>query len=183
MKKIICLVFALLLVMTACQSRQEAPSGFAPEASTAAPTEERVEAARPEQTELPPLEAATEGSEQEETELKLHLQVGETVFTATLAENSSVDALKELMDNGTLTLHMSDYAGMEKGADLGVTLPENNEPMDTQAGDIILYQGRTFVIYYDTNSWSLTPIGKIDNVDGLKTALGTGDVTVTMWLE
>ncbi|MDE7113938.1 MAG: hypothetical protein K2O57_07115, partial [Acetatifactor sp.] len=48
--------------------------------------------------------------------------------------------------------------------------------------DIILYQGRTFVIYYDTNSWSLTPIGKIDNVDAeeLREVLGTGDVTVTL---
>lgn len=55
---------------------------------------------------------------------------------------------------------MSDYAGMEKGADLGVTLPQNNQQMNTTAGDIILYQGRTLVIYYDTNSWSLTTIGK-----------------------
>jgi len=49
----------------------------------------------------------------------------------------------------------------------------------------ILYQGRTFVIYYDTNSWSLTPIGKIDNVDAesLREALGTGDITVTLSLE
>ena len=80
---------------------------------------------------------------------------------------------------------MSDYAGMEKGADLGITLPQNNEQMNTQAGDIILYQGRTFVIYYDTNSWSLTPIGKIDNVDAekLREALGSGDVTVTLSLE
>lgn len=55
---------------------------------------------------------------------------------------------------------MSDYANMEKGADLGVTLPQNNVQMNTQAGDVILYQGRTIVIYYDTNSWRLTPIGK-----------------------
>jgi len=96
-----------------------------------------------------------------------------------------VDALKELMADGPLTLDMSDYAGMEKGADLGVTLPQNNEQMNTQAGDIILYQGRTFVIYYDTNSWSLTPIGKIDDVDAenLRMVLGTGDVTVTLSLE
>ena len=74
---------------------------------------------------------------------------------------------------------------MEKGADLGVALPQNNEQMNTQAGDIILYQGRTFVIYYDTNSWSLTPIGKIDNVDAekLRAVLGTGDVTVTLSIE
>lgn len=117
--------------------------------------------------------------------MKMKIQVGDTTFTATLAENSSVDALKELMADGPLTLHMSDYAHMEKGADLGVTLPQNNKQMNTQAGDIILYQGRTFVIYYDTNSWSLTPIGKIDNVDAesLRTALGAGDVTVTLSLE
>lgn len=116
---------------------------------------------------------------------KMKIQVGDTTFTATLAENSSVDALKELMADGPLTLNMSDYANMEKGADLGVTLPQNNEQMNTQAGDVILYQGRTIVIYYDTNSWRLTPIGKIDNVDPkkLRTVLGAGDVTVTFSLE
>ena len=122
---------------------------------------------------------------EEITDMKMKIEIGETTFTATLADNSSVDALKELMTDEPLTLNMSDYANMEKGADLGVTLPQNNEQMNTQAGDIILYQGRTFVIYYDTNSWSLTPIGKIDNVDAdeLRKVLGTGDVTVTLSLE
>ncbi len=106
--------------------------------------------------ETDPENTATENAEQEATEMKMKIQVGDTIFTATLAENSSVDALKELMTDDPLTLNMSDYAGMEKGVDLGVTLPQNNEQMNTQAGDIILYQGRTFVIYYDTNSWSLT---------------------------
>ena len=122
---------------------------------------------------------------EEVTDMKMNIQIEETTFTATLADNSSVDALKELMTDEPLILNMSDYANMEKGADLGVTLPQNNEQMNTQAGDIILYQGRTFVIYYDTNSWSLTPIGKIDNVDAeeLREVLGTGDVTVTLSLE
>ena len=122
---------------------------------------------------------------EELTDMKMNIQIGETTFTATLADNSSVDALKELMADEPFTLNMSDYANMEKGADLGVILPQNNEQMNTQAGDIILYQGRTFVIYYDTNSWSLTPIGKIDNVDAeeLREVLGTGDVTVTLSLE
>ncbi len=126
-----------------------------------------------------------DNTEQEATEMKMKIQVGDTAFTATLAENSSVDALKELMADGPLTLNMSDYANMEKGADLGITLPQNNKQMNTQAGDIILYQGKTFVIYYDTNSWSLTPIGKIDDVDAetLRETLGTGDVTVTLSLE
>lgn len=117
--------------------------------------------------------------------MKLNIQVGDTEFTASLNDNSSVDALKELMADGPLTLNMSDYAGMEKGADLGVTLPQNNVQMNTQAGDIILYQGRTLVIYYDTNSWSLTPIGKMENIDPeeLREVLGTGDVDVTFSLK
>ncbi len=158
-KIIICaaLIFALSFTITACGSSEEKQNS----------------------------DIKPESSEQEVTEMKMKIQVGDTTFTATLAENSSVDALKELMADGPLTLNMSDYAGMEKGADLGVTLPQNNEQMNTQAGDIILFQGRTFVIYYDTNSWSLTPIGKIDNVDAesLRAALGTGDVTVTLSID
>ncbi len=197
MKKIIfmALAFMLSFTTTACgnNGREENP-GIKPETSTNAPApsdaepedakESEIEAGAA-QTEIPSTESTQENTEQEATEMKLKIQIGDTIFTATLAENSSVDALKELITDGPLTLHMSDYANMEKGADLGVTLPQNNERMNTQAGDIILYQGRTFVIYYDTNSWSLTPIGKIDNVDAesLKAALGDGDVTVTLSLE
>ncbi|MDY4048056.1 cyclophilin-like fold protein [Negativibacillus massiliensis] len=124
-------------------------------------------------------------SQSSQTSDMLKIEIGQENFTATLANNSSVDALKELLKDGPLTLKMSDYAGMEKGADLGVTLPQNNQQMNTTAGDIILYQGRTLVIYYDTNSWSLTPIGKINDLDEalLKETLGSGDVTVTFSLQ
>ncbi|MCU6747212.1 cyclophilin-like fold protein [Faecalicatena acetigenes] len=117
--------------------------------------------------------------------MKMKLEIGDHIFSVVLEENSSVDALKELLADGSLTLHMTDYAGMEKGADLGTVLPQNNEQMHTQAGDIILYQGKTLVIYYDTNSWNLTQIGKIENVDAeeLRQLLGKGDVTVTVSIE
>ena len=172
MKKMIytILVFTVLCMITACGNSKE---------------EQKVNKKSEISTEIKTAESAGENTEKEITEMKMKVQVGDTVFTATLAENSSVDGLKELMADGPLTLNMSDYAGMEKGADLGITLPQNNEQMNTRAGDIILYQGRTFVIYYDTNSWSLTPIGKIDNVDPeeLRKVLGSGDVTVTLSLE
>ncbi len=197
MKKIIyvTLIFALLFTITACgNSEKGEATDIKSEFDTNMPASsdaeqedaKKLEAETGEvKTEIQPAEATQESTEQEVTEMKMKIQVGDTTFTATLAENSSVDAFKELMADGPLTLNMSDYAGMEKGADLGVTLPQNNEQMNTQAGDIILYQGSTFVIYYDTNSWSLTPIGKIDNVDeeSLKAALGTGDVTVTLSID
>ena len=130
-------------------------------------------------------EPAESQEEIKEEKTVLKLEINGEEFTASLEENSTVDALCELLKKGPLTLTMSDYANMEKGADLGAALPRNDQPMNTHPGDIILYQGRTLVIYYDTNSWSLTPIGKIKNVDEstLRQALGTGDVSVTLWLE
>lgn len=184
MKKLIymALIFMMAFTITACvNSREEQNVDSGPEISTVPPDSSDTES---EGTKEPETETVL-NAQQEETEMKMKIQVGDSTFTATLAENSSVDALKELMADGPLTLNMSDYANMEKSADLGVTLPQNNEQMNTQAGDMILYQGRTFAIYYDTNSWSLTPIGKIDNVDAeeLKEVLGTGDVTVTLSLD
>ena len=100
------------------------------------------------------------------------------------AENSSVEALRELLKKGDITLDMSDYGGFEKGAPLPETLVQNNEQMNAGAGDIILYQGRQFVIYYGTNSWSLTPLGKVKGMTGeqLRALLGAGSVTAVLSL-
>lgn len=115
----------------------------------------------------------------------MKITAGDTTFTATLADNSSVEALKELLAEGPMTINMSDYAGMEKVGPIGTSLPRNDEQISTGAGDIILYQGSSLVIYYDTNSWNFTRIGKIEGVSGeeLLEAFGDGDVTVTFSLE
>lgn len=120
---------------------------------------------------------------QEENTMKV--TVGDTAFTATLADNSSAQALKELLAEGPLTINMRDYGSMEKVGPIGQSLPENNEQITTEAGDIILYLGNSLVIYYDTNSWNFTRIGKINDVtqEELKAALGSGNVTVTFELE
>lgn len=62
---------------------------------------------------------------------------------------------------------------------------ENNEQITTGPGDIILYLGDSLVIYYDTNSWNFTRIGKINDVtkEELLAAMGGGNVSVTFELE
>ena len=114
----------------------------------------------------------------------LNLTINGTTLTATLADNSSAQALVELLANGPITIDMRDYGNMEKVGSLGTSLPTNNEQINTQAGDIILYQGNQITIYYDTNSWSLTRLGKINNITAqeLRTLLGSGDVSVTLSL-
>lgn len=115
--------------------------------------------------------------------IKLTVNGGKT-FTATLVDNSSTQALIELLEKGPVTIDMEDYANMEKVGPIGRTLPRNDKPTTTDPGDLILYQGRYFVIYYDNNSWDLTRLGKIDGATQaeLKSTLGKGNVTVTISL-
>jgi hypothetical protein len=112
------------------------------------------------------------------------IKIGDTVLTATLTDNSSSEALKKALSERPVTVKMRDYGKMEKVGSLGMTLPRNDEFIATEAGDIILYQGSELVIYYSTNSWNFTRLGKIDNVtpEGLKKILGDGDVSVTLSL-
>ena len=120
----------------------------------------------------------------ESNTIRLTIEGGRT-FTATLVDNSSTQALKEQLAKGNITVEMEDYASMEKVGSLGISLPRNDRPTTTGPGDLILYQGHNFVIYYDKNSWNFTRLGKIDNAtqSELKAALGKGDVKVTLSLE
>lgn len=121
--------------------------------------------------------------EEENSEMQMNVQVGGSTFTATLEESEAVDALVEMMEQGPVTIQMSDYSGFEKVGPLGTSLPTSNQQTTTQAGDIVLYQGNQIVMFYGSNSWSYTRLGHIDDLTGWEEALGSGDVTVTFSLE
>ena len=121
--------------------------------------------------------------------MKLYIQIdngtSKHTLTATLYDNSSSRALVDLLQKGSVTIDMHDFSNFEKVGDLPVTLPRNDTPTDTDAGDLILYLGKRFVIYYDKNSWDFTPLGKIDNVTKaeLKKILGKGNVTAVLSIQ
>lgn len=114
----------------------------------------------------------------------IYIHANGSTFKARLADNGSAEALAELLKNGDITVNVSDYGNFEKVAPLGTSLPTNNEQITTEAGDLILYQGNNIVIYYDTNSWNFTRLGKIEDAtkEELLNVLGSGDVTVTFSL-
>ncbi len=115
--------------------------------------------------------------------MKISIQVtsdgGKSELTATLVDNSSAVAFYELLKKGPVSIKMRDYGSFEKVGPLGTKLPRNDTQITTQAGDIILYQGNQITIYYDTNSWNFTRLGKVDGVTQteLKKILGKGDVS------
>ena len=123
-------------------------------------------------------------SGEEAKESMLAIRVNDKVLNATLEQNSSTEALKALLAKGDITIDMRDYGGMEKVGSLGTTLPVNDEQITTEAGDLILYQGSAFVIYYAPSAWNFTRLGRIDDTSAaeLKQILGSGDVTIILSL-
>lgn len=119
-----------------------------------------------------------------QTENKMILTMNGQELTATLADNSSAQALKEMLSAAPLTITMRDYGNMEKVGDIGTDLPTNDEQITTEPGDLIIYMGNAFVIYYAPNAWNFTRLGKIDDItaEGLKDILGEGEVQVTLSL-
>lgn len=122
---------------------------------------------------------------EEYSNMKIKLEINNYELNATLVDNSSTQALIEKLKESDITINMNDYGNMEKVGQLDFSLPRNDQNITTESGDLILYQGNNFVIYYDTNNWSLTKLGKIDNIDKqqLKNILGSGSVVVTLSLD
>ena len=115
----------------------------------------------------------------------LSMKIGNTSVSVDRENNNSVSALKELCKNKTLTITTHMYGGFEQVGSIGSSLPTNDKQMTTTSGDIVLYSSNQIVIFYGSNSWSYTKLGKITNKtdDELSELLGKGNVTLTLSLE
>ena len=130
---------------------------------------------------------ATAGAAGAQNQGTVYAHVGGTageVLQIALEDNSSAHALVELLAKGDVRVAMEDYGNFEKTGELGSTLPRNDVRFTTGAGDVILYLGRKIVIYYDTNTWSFTRLGKVQgrSQSDLVRILGKGSVEVTFSL-
>lgn len=114
---------------------------------------------------------------------KIKITVNSQTFTATLLDNSSAKALKEMLP---LTITISELNGKEKYYDFSNSLPTNSSnPGTIRNGDLMLYGSKTLVLFYETfsTSYSYTKLGTVDNATGLTSALGSGNVSVTFEME
>lgn len=114
---------------------------------------------------------------------KIKIKINSQTFTATLLDNKSAKAFKEILP---LTMKMTELNGNEKYFDLPNSLPTNSyDPQTIKNGDLMLYGSKTFVLFYKTfsTSYSYTKLGSVDDITGLTTALGSGTVTVFLELE
>jgi hypothetical protein len=98
-------------------------------------------------------------------------------FKCTFEENETT---KELIKRFPLKMKMVDLNGTEKYHTLEEPLPVRIQPVDkVRYGDILLFQSRYLAVFYDTfdpvKQYSI--VGKIDNPEQLREAVGTGSIT------
>lgn len=92
---------------------------------------------------------------------EISMSIDDTDVTVVWEDNESVTALKEFIADKPLVIDASAYGGFEQVGSLGTTLPSDDEQIQTKAGDIMLYSSDQIVVFFGTNSWSYTPLGRI----------------------
>ena len=139
----------------------------------------------------PPREEQNEGQENHnsgETDTTMPETIKITVSGKTLPvkieDNEATKALVAVLSEASITYEAHDYGDFEKVGSLGLTLPANNSQITTQPGDVILYSGNQIVLFYGSNTWSYTRLGKIqyESLDELKSFLKAGEEIISVTL-
>ncbi len=189
---LVCVLAVLLLMLSGCGSAESAIPTSAP----AAPSENVATESTGTPAGAIPADSleSQEGSADEIQEAKdtmteaaavekaMTLLIDGQEVAVDWEANESVEALRKLCAEQPLVIEMSMYGGFEQVGAVGTSLPRNDDQTTTQAGDIVLYSGNQIVIFYGSNSWAYTRLGRVSDRDaaGMTALLGNGNVTITI---
>ena len=198
-KKIFSVILTLILLLvcvSACQAANPPQTANQEPASEQARSETGMKAESQSPTDnsqtvseaIRPEESSGQSAGTDETldgDTMIYAHIGNNTLRIRPESNSSAEAFVELLQSGDITVDMHDYGGFEKVGPLGTVLPTNDERITTKPGDVILYQGNQITIYYDTNTWSFTRLGKVQGMspEEIRAVLGDGDPTVIFSLK
>ena len=126
----------------------------------------------------------TQNFDKENTTMnKMYITIDGQTQSVTLTDNDATHELLAALQNAPITLTLNDN-NFEIWGSLGFSLTTKNEQMAAQPGDIVLYNGSNICIFYSSNSWSYTRLGKIDNLSEsqLRTFLKAGESNIGVTL-
>ena len=113
------------------------------------------------------------------------MKIGDTKVNVDWEDNQAVERLRDMAEDGDITIQMSMYGGFEQVGSIGQSLPRDDKQTTTRSGDIVLYSGNQMVVFYGSNSWSYTRLGHISDKNEAEMAdlLSQGDVKITISAE
>ena len=119
------------------------------------------------------------------SQVKLYLTANGVTKTATLVENSATAELISILEEGPITLSMTENGGFEKVGNLPQSLPTSDVRQTAQSGDIMLYIGNVMCIFYGSNTWAYTKLGTMDDMTSsqIKEFLSGNPVSISLSLE
>lgn len=115
---------------------------------------------------------------------KMYITIDGRTEAVTLSNNSATQALVAKLQEASVTVTLNSSGGFEIWGALGFSLPTSNEQINAQPGDIVLYNGSNICMFYGTNSWNYTLLGKIDGLSEgeLRTFLKAGESNISVTL-
>ncbi|MBR3495693.1 MAG: hypothetical protein IKH37_03070 [Prevotella sp.] len=120
-------------------------------------------------------------------EEKMYITIGDETHCITMEDNVGTRALMAALQADNITYTADDYGNFEKVGYVGQSFPTDNHQIATSAGDLVLYNGDNICIFYGSNSWSYTRIGKLDNLSAEEVRqfvkAGEGEVSITLSLQ
>ena len=125
-------------------------------------------------------------SQEQTTTDKMYITIDGQTQSVTLEENAATRALVEKLQQAPVTVRLNSSGGFEIWGALGFSLPASDQQTTAQPGDVILYNSSNICLFYGSNSWSYTRLGRIDGLSEsqLRTFLkaGESDISVTLSL-
>lgn len=120
----------------------------------------------------------------ENMEQKMYITIDGQTQTVTLVDNSATRALVEKLQQAPISVTLNSSGGFEIWGALGFSLPTSNQQITAQPGDVILYNGSNICLFYGSNSWSYTRLGKIDGMSEseLRSFLKAGESNISVTL-
>ena len=115
---------------------------------------------------------------------KMYITIDGRTEAVTLTNNSATQALVAKLQEASVTVTLNSSGGFEIWGALGFSLPTSNEQINAQPGDIVLYNGSNICMFYGTNSWNYTLLGKIDGLSEseLRSFLKAGESNISVTL-
>ena len=94
-------------------------------------------------------------------------------------DNQTFQELMKEAGNGDIIVQMSMYSDNEQFGPLGKKYTRDDKQTTTHNGDIVLYSGDKIVVFYGSNSWAYTRLGKMNIPESDVTEiLSNGDITL-----